>query len=120
MGKAPEEQKQTVKKRPNPFGHTGGRASRRIREIFSRQPNIKNPQVHELMKTEGFDISLGLISAVKCKMRRDRKLRKFRESQNKLVFSVEQVATVSLLVRQLGARNLKTLVDLIYEIDPNK
>jgi hypothetical protein len=98
----------------NPLEHTGGKASGRIRDLYTANPKLTTTDIHDTLGKEGLKCSRGLISGVLSKMRKKQK------SEANETFTVHQLTSVKRLADEMGIKTLKQLVDILYGMESNR
>lgn len=104
-------------KNRNPLALTGGKASGRIREIYTATPNVPPREVHKMLADEGLTCSIGLVTAVRRKMKTAKRKPNRRGT---ITFTINHIVKVKALAAEMGVFNLKTLADLLYDVEVNR
>jgi hypothetical protein len=90
-----------------------GKASVRIREIYREQPHLSVKAVHAMLVQEKIKCSVGLISSVRCRMKKPRGKRKSNIVYMKHLLQMKRLAT------EMGVDNFKAVIKILYSTEGN-
>lgn len=97
----------------NPLEHTGGKASARIREIYTATPDLPTKTVQGILAKEGLKCSTGLVSSVKHRMKKVDS----DKIKGETTVLISQLQRIKVLANEMGVPTFKAMVALLYGVE---
>jgi hypothetical protein len=89
---------------------THGKASARIREIFTETPDLSVKTVHNMLVKQGVKCSRGLVSSLKCRLKQNNTTK----ARGEIVVMIDHLQRIKNVATEIGVPNFKMLVGILY------